>query len=117
MSRPPLNGTRLSTAELVTVLVERSAPDPHRPRCPPECEKRLARIELESAACYAQSELLTSRMRRLAQRIDAETEKSADCPEVDCDRTLAAIVDPGFDEDIDSVVVHMDQLRAATKID
>lgn len=105
-----------STAELVAIIVRQSTPDRHRPRCSTACEERLARVEEESAACYGRSELLAARMRRLAKRIDEETEKSANCPEVDCDHALSASIGPGFDENIDSVTVHINQLRAATKI-
>ena len=118
MSRPPLNGTRLSTVKLVTTLVERSAPDPHRPRCAPDREARLAHIEQASAACYAQSEFLATRMRNLASTIDkwGGSEKDPDCPAVSANPVLSILDDTEFDDN-DSVVVHIDNLRTATKID
>jgi hypothetical protein len=112
------NGNREdSTGEFVTIIIKRSIPDRHRPRCSPECEERLAQVEQDTAACYGRSELLAARMRRLARAIDEETEKSADCPEVGCDRTLEDPVAPSWDDAEDSVVVHIDQLRAQAKID
>ncbi len=107
MRRPPINNKHVdSTADLVAVIIERSIPDQHRPQCSPDREERLARVEKESAACYGRSELLAARLRRLAKLIDEKTEK-------DTDSTL----DPGFDDDEDSVVVHIDALRAQAKID
>ena len=102
---------------MVAVIIKRSAPDRHRPRCSTECEERLAQVELDTAACYGRAEMLAAKMRRLAKAIDEETEKSADCPEVGCDRTLEDPVDPEWDDDEDSVVVHINQLRAQAKID
>jgi len=118
MSRPPLNGKRLSTAELVTTLVERSAPDPHRPRCAPDREERLAHIEQESAVCYAQSEMLAIRMRHLAQDIDNWDDENAESDEnAACGLPCGDGIPEEYDGDDDSVVVHIDQLRAAVKID
>lgn len=103
-------------SEMVAVIIKRSAPDRHRPRCSTECEERLAQVELDTAACYGRAEMLAAKMRRLAKAIDEETEKAADCPEVGCARTLAPI-DEEWDDEDNSVVVHIDQLRAQAKID
>jgi hypothetical protein len=56
-------------------------------------------------------------MRRLAKIIDEETEKYPECPEVGCGSEVSSPLDPGFDDDESSVIVHIDQLRAAAKIE
>jgi len=103
-------------SEMVATIIKRSAPDRHRPRCSTACEERLAQVELDTAACYGRAEMLVAKMRRLAKAIDEETEKAPDCPEEGCDRTLAP-PDEAWDDDDDSVVVHINQLRAHAKID
>ena len=111
MSRPPVNGKNVkSTGALLSLLVERSAPDLTRPRISPEREARLAEVEAKSAACYAQSELLTVQMQRLAIAIDDWDTES------DEDITCAPVV-MEYEGDDDSVVIHLNQLRVATKID
>jgi hypothetical protein len=84
----------------LVAITERSAPDPNRPKMDDETEKRLHRIEAESAACYADMEDATTRFLMLAQALE----------EVD-----------GVPDEIDeetSVVNHIDalttQLKAAT---
>ena len=105
-----------STAELVAIIVKRSAPNRNRPRCSDDCEARLAQVEEETAACYGRSELLAAKMRRLARIID-ENDENTECPEEECDRTLANPPDPEFNDDEDSIVIHIDKLRAQAKTD
>lgn len=53
-------------------LVERSAPDPARPRLPEDQERALDEVERKSARCYSEAEELTYQLGRLAAQIDAE---------------------------------------------
>lgn len=51
-------------------LVERSAPDPDRPRLSEEWERQLAAVDAKSAACYASMEDLSDQLDRLAHELD-----------------------------------------------
>lgn len=54
----------------VMALVERSAPDPDRPRLSDEWERQLADIDAKSAACYASMEDLSDQLDRVARELD-----------------------------------------------
>ena len=69
-----------------------------RPRLAEDVEKRLEPIEERSAACYADAEEIAQRIRRVATDLDA----------------LEAIPTPWDDED-DSLVHHIEELRAKTQ--
>lgn len=57
-------------AERSKTIEIRSRPDPDKPKLSPDREARLAGIEEQSAACYAQCEELTFRLKRAAKRIN-----------------------------------------------
>jgi hypothetical protein len=62
------NGTALPTgAGRVIALVQRSAPDPTRPRLADEWETQLAEVEARSAGCYASMEDLSDRLDQFIQ--------------------------------------------------
>lgn len=119
MSRPPLNsknGRPLdNTGELVAVLVERSAADPNRPQLTAEIEQRLAPVDQKSASCYAHAELLTLKLQRLASYIDNDESDYDDCDNSDEFAPIAPINSDARENN--SVVIHLDELRAKTKIE
>jgi len=99
MSRPPVKENKHileDTDKLVALLVERSAPDPTRPKLSPEREERLAGVEQKSAACYAQTELLTLKIQQLAASIETYNEDNT--PEL-------------IEQSNDSVGLHLNNLR------
>jgi hypothetical protein len=53
-------------AARIMKLVERSAPNPDRPRLAHEWERQLAEVDVRSAACYASMEDLSDQLARLA---------------------------------------------------
>jgi hypothetical protein len=57
------------TSPRLRILVEHSAPDLERPMLSEESEKRLDRIERETAACYADMENDTFILHREAKRL------------------------------------------------
>jgi len=61
-----LKSTLPEGAGRVMALVERSAPDPDRPRLSDEWERQLAEVDVKSAACYASMEDLSDQLDRLA---------------------------------------------------
>jgi hypothetical protein len=83
-----------SDAARVLALVERSAPDPERPRLGEEWEVMLADIDAKSAACYASMEDLSDRLDRLAVAIREED---------------GVVIDDVREED--SLVVHLDEVK------
>lgn len=58
------------TQPRIRALVERSTPDPRRPRLSVEHEEAFARVDRDSAACYASAEDLSHKLRRSAARTD-----------------------------------------------
>jgi hypothetical protein len=56
-------------AARVRLIVDRSQPDPDRPRLSEELEKRLEPIERTTAQCYAEAEELTYQIRRAAEAV------------------------------------------------
>ncbi len=58
------------TQPRIFLLVERSAPDPDRPRMESETERAFACVDRESAACYASCEDLSHQLRKSAARAD-----------------------------------------------
>jgi hypothetical protein len=106
MSRPPVKNEQVleDTDKLGALLIERSAPDPTRPLLSAEREKRLAAVEQKSAACYAQTELLTIKMQRLATDIEA-FDKNID----------RANIPKLIEQSNDSVALHLNNLREQIK--
>jgi hypothetical protein len=84
-------------ASRVLALVERSAPDPDRPRLAEEWERQLADIDAKSAACYASMEDLSDRLDRVAAEID--------------DGVIVEDADEG-----DSLVVHVKEVEKNTQV-
>jgi hypothetical protein len=60
------------TLPRIKILVERSAPNPERPRLPEDIELQLQEIETKSAACYADNENRVARLRKLSREINAK---------------------------------------------
>ena len=58
------------TQPRIRVLVERSAPDPMRPRLSDEIELAFADVDRASAACYASAEDLAQRFRKNTARVE-----------------------------------------------
>jgi hypothetical protein len=81
----------------VIALVERSAPNPDRPRLPEEWERQLVEIDAKSAACYASMEDLSDQLDRLAHEMDD-----------------GVVVEEASEED--SLVVHIKETAAETQI-
>lgn len=54
----------------LTDLVEKSMPNPHRPRLPDDLEARLLDIDRKSAACYAQLEAVAGELEELELNIE-----------------------------------------------
>ena len=69
MGRKPGSLPNNSRLRLVAIT-ERSAPDPKRPRMEDDVERRLLRIEAESAACYADIEDAAARFTAFAEYLD-----------------------------------------------
>lgn len=70
MSKPARVRLPDQTQPRIRALVERSAPDPERPRLNPEHEAAFEQVDRASAACYASAEDLSFRLRRAAERVD-----------------------------------------------
>lgn len=94
----PTNGRLPQGPQRIVALVERSTPNPDRPRLSAELEAQLAELDRKSAACYALMEDISDRIAQLADKIDAE-----------------AIVESPIDDN-DSLVHHLDDvsMRLAT---
>ena len=58
------------TLPRIKILVERSAPDPDRPRLPEEVEHQLTEVESKSAACYADNENRVASLHKFAREIN-----------------------------------------------
>ena len=98
------NGKRLpnnSRLRLVAIT-ERSASDPKRPKMDPETELRLHRIEVESAACYADMEDAAARFYMVAQAL-GKGEDPSECVPAEIEAEA-------------SVVHHLEDLSAQLKV-
>lgn len=87
-----------STRKFLTSVVERSRPSKQRPRMAEDVEARLEEVERKSAACYAELEMNSFALSKLAKEIE------------DSD----GVPDPI--EESDSAVVHIEELQAKAKI-
>jgi hypothetical protein len=57
------------TQPRIKVLIERSAPNPDRPRLSDEVERALVEVETKTAAAYADNENRVARKRRLSKEM------------------------------------------------
>ncbi len=100
-----------STSRALVTIQERSRPNPDRPKLrDPQLEAELERLDRGSAACYADLELITHKLHKLARVVDEAPEAGA--PKDDsCGVPEAAI------ESESSLVQHIEilRLRAAEK--
>lgn len=70
MSKPlPTISLADETQPRIKVLIERSAPDPDRPRLSETVERALAEVETKSAAAYADNENRVARQRRFNREV------------------------------------------------
>lgn len=91
-----------STEEMLALIVDRSQPVPNKPTPGgPAAEAVLRDLDRRNAQCYADLELKSHRLRRLALAIDR-------CPSHESD--LDAVPLPA-DEDDPSLVYHLEKLR------
>ena len=90
------NGELPEGAGRLLKLVERSAPDPKRPRLPAEYEEQLAVVDAKSAAAYASMEDLSDRCVRLAKRIEGD--EGVVMNELEGDESLVAHISSISDE-------------------
>ncbi len=61
------------TMPRLKAIVERSAPNPNRPKLSEEAEQQLDAIERKTAATYAEMEEMTFRVLKLAKKIEGDT--------------------------------------------
>ena len=90
---------RADTGEVVALAVARARPDGRRPRISAESEAVLEPVERATAQCYAECELLTHRLHKLAESIENGDDA---VPLVDLD-------------DSDSALYHIHELRRKTE--
>lgn len=91
-----------STGRLLAVIVERSQPKHPPPRT--EIEDKIRDLDQKSAQCYADLELKSHRLRKIAHAI--ETTDAGD------DVTPVAI-----EHDEDSLVIHIDEVVEVMRAD
>lgn len=60
------------TQPRLRVLVEKSSPDPDRPKINEEAERRLNEVERKTAACYASIEETTFQLHKLGKKLKGE---------------------------------------------
>jgi hypothetical protein len=83
----------------IRALVERSHPNPERPKLRPELEEQLHELDRRSASCYAELELLSEQFSDLACEMDDDDE--------------AAI--PAEIEEEDSLAISLDEARESVQ--
>ena len=81
-------------SQRIMAIVKRSAPRKDRPRISAEFEDQLAAVDAESAACYASMEDLSDKIEQVVDRIESD-----------------GVVMESMDEDDDSVVTHISEVR------
>jgi hypothetical protein len=94
---------RDSTAAFVVQTAQRSRASATRPRMAEEVEARLDDVERKSAACYAELEHASFRLRRIADEIETD------------DAVAEAI--PEEIEDNDSVATAIEDVRTKATVD
>ena len=73
MARPLTESLPDQTQPRIQALVERSAPNPDRPRLSETTEKKFEPVDRKTAACYASMEDMTDQLRRLAKQLEDKT--------------------------------------------
>lgn len=72
---PPAHALPRRTIPRLAAIVERSRPNPDRPRLSKEIEDKLEPVEARTAACFAGMEELAYRYRQAALEIDLEEDE------------------------------------------
>lgn len=70
------------TQPRLRILVEQSAPDPHKPKIPEEIENAFEPVERQSAACYASMEDRTFQLQKIASELERRKTPATGVPVV-----------------------------------